>query len=158
MVLGHGRNSVFPSLRRLVRLGVGGRMASGKPFVSWIHRADYCRAIAWLLRNDGFSGVVNLAAPNPVTNAKMMRTLREVCGVPFGLPATRWMLEGGAFFLRTETELVLKSRRVISGRLLEGGFEFRFPDLRSAMAQLLVANVNRGASDRKRRADRLCLS
>lgn len=136
MVLGHGRNSVFPMLRRLVRLGLGGRMASGKQFVSWIHQEDFCRAIDWLSRNDDFRGVVNLAAPNPVTNAEMMRTLREVCGVPFELPAPRWMLAVGAFFLRTETELILKSRRVVPTRLLATGFEFRFPNLTCALENL----------------------
>jgi len=80
--------------------------------------------------------VVNLAAPNPVTNAEMMSTLCKVCRVPFGLPATRWMLEVGAFFLRTETELILKSRRVTPGRLLASGFQFRFPELRGATREL----------------------
>jgi uncharacterized protein (TIGR01777 family) len=136
MVLGHGANSVFPVLRRLVRFGLGGRMASGKQFVSWIHQEDFCRAIDWLMERDDVSGVVNLAAPNPVTNAEMMDTLREVCHTPFGLPASRWMLEMGAFFLRTETELIIKSRRVIPGRLAAAGLEFRFPNLRSAFENL----------------------
>ena len=142
MVLGHGPNSVFPMLQRLVRFGLGGRMASGKQFVSWIHEEDVCRAIDWLLQNEKFNGVVNLAAPNPVTNAEMMRTLREICGVPFGLPAELWMLEAGAFFLRTETELIIKSRRVIPGRLAAAGFEFRFPNLRSAFENLCGKDAN----------------
>jgi len=136
MVLGHGANSVFPVLRRLVRFGLGGKMAGGKQFVSWIHEEDFCRAIDWLLEQDSVSGVVNLAAPNPVTNEEMMDTLREVCRRPFGLPASRWMLEVGAFFLRTETELIIKSRRVIPGRLAAAGFEFRFPNLRGAFENL----------------------
>jgi len=136
MVLGSGSNSVFPMLRRLVRLGSGGRMASGAQFVSWIHEEDFCRAIEWLLDRDEFSGIVNLAAPNPVTNAEMMRALREICGVRLGLPATRWMLEVGAFFLRTETELIIKSRRVVPGRLLDAGFKFHFPHLREAFEDL----------------------
>ncbi|MBE0539761.1 MAG: TIGR01777 family protein [Verrucomicrobia bacterium] len=136
MVLGHGANSVFPVLRRLVRCGLGGKMGSGRQYVSWIHQEDFCRAIDWLLQAEQFSGVVNLAAPNPVTNAEMMRTLREICVVPIGLPATRWMLEAGAFLLRTETELILKSRRVIPGCLAAGGFEFRFPILRRAFENL----------------------
>jgi uncharacterized protein (TIGR01777 family) len=138
MVLGRGRNSVFPVLCRLTRLGLGGRMGSGRQFVSWIHEADFCRAIDWLLQHEEFSGPVNLAAPHPVTNGDMMRTLRELCGAPFGLPAAEWMLEVGAFFLRTETELVLKSRRVVPGRLLASGFSFQFPHLREAMSNLLA--------------------
>lgn len=136
MVLANEKNSVFPVLRRLARSGLGGKMGSGEQFVSWIHHADFCRAIEWIIAHDEMSGVVNLASPNPVTNVEMMRTLREVCGVPCGLPATRWMLETGAFFLRTETELIIKSRRVIPGRLAAAGFQFRFPHLRGAFEDL----------------------
>lgn len=136
MVLGHGANSVFPVLRRLVRFGLGGRMGSGRQFVSWIHETDSCRAIEFLIERDDVSGPVNLAAPNPMSNTEMMRTLREVCGVPFGLPAAEWMLEVGAMLLRTETELIIKSRRVVPGRLLAAGFEFQFPELRTAFQDL----------------------
>lgn len=136
MVLGSGQNSVFPMLRRLVRLGLGGRMGNGRQFVSWIHERDFCRAIEWLLAEDDFRGPANLAAPNPVPNAELMRTLRKVCRMPLGLPATRWMLEVGAFFLGTETELIIKSRRVVPGRLLAAGFEFEFPHLRGALEDL----------------------
>ena len=109
MVLGFGKNSVFPMLRRLARFGLGGKMASGRQFVSWIHEADYCRAVDWLISHTDLEGPVNLAAPNPVPNREMMGTLRQVCGARFGLPATKWMLEVGAFLLRTETELIIKS-------------------------------------------------
>lgn len=138
MVLGEGANSVFPVLRRLVRLGLGGRMGSGRQFVSWIHADDFCRAIDWILDHDELSGPVNVAGPNPLPNAEMMRILREVCGAPLGigLPATAAMLEIGAFFLRTETELILKSRRVVPGRLLEDGFAFAFPSFRDAVTDL----------------------
>jgi hypothetical protein len=136
MVLGLGKNSVFPVLRRLARLGLGGKMGDGKQYVSWMHQADYCRAIEWLIAHDEFSGPVNLVAPQPVPNQEMMRLLRRACGVPFGLPATRWMLEVGAFLLRTETELLIKSRRVVPGRLLNSGFSFRFPTLALAFEDL----------------------
>ncbi len=137
MVLGTGANSVLPTLLRLVRLGLGGRMANGQQFVSWIHEQDFCRAIECLLHHEEWTGIVNLAAPNPVTNAEMMATLRELCRVPFGLPAARWMLEIGAFVLRTETELMIKSRRVVSSLLSNAGFEFRFPLFRGAVIDLL---------------------
>ena len=136
MVLGLGKNSVFPVLRRLAKLGIGGRMGNGRQFVSWIHKTDYCRAVDWVISHDDFEGPVNLVGPNPIPNAEMMRTLRRVCGVPFGLPATNWMLEVGAFVLRTETELLIKSRRVIPGRLLKSGFEFQFPNIREAFEDL----------------------
>ena len=137
MVRGTGGNSVFPVLRRLVRLGLGGSLAGGRQFVSWIHERDFCRAIEWLIQRRDLSGIFNLAAPNPVTNAEMMRILRELCHVPFGLPASLRMLECGAFFLRTETELVIKSRRVVPGRLLKEGFAFEHPRLRPAFQGLL---------------------
>jgi uncharacterized protein len=136
MVLGRNTNSVFPMLRRLTRLGLGGKMGDGRQFVSWIHQDDFCRAIQWLLTNDALSGPVNVAAPNPVTNAEMMKIFRDVCGMPVGLPAANWMLEIGAFFLRTETELILKSRRVIPRRLTESGFTFGYPLLRAALEEL----------------------
>jgi len=139
MVLGHAKNSVFPMLRRLTRLGLGGRMGSGRQFVSWIHHEDFCRAIEWLIEHDDICGIVNVAAPNPLTNVEMMRLFRKQCGVPIGLPATVWMLEAGAVLLRTETELIIKSRRVLPGRLLALGFEFRFKEFAKALENLLQA-------------------
>ncbi len=136
MVLGHARNSVFPVLRRLARCGLGGRMGTGRQFVSWLHQTDFCRAVEWLIAHEEVSGPLNIAAPIPLPNAEMMRLFRELSGVPFGLPATEWMLEIGAFILRTETELILKSRRVIPGKLLGGGFEFHFPIMRAALENL----------------------
>ena len=136
MVLGMGKNSVFPVLRRLVRVGLGGRMGSGRQFVSWIHEVDYCRAVEWLIKHNDIHGPVNLTAPNPISNREMMRALRRICRMPFGLPATDWMLEVGAFFLRTETELIIKSRRVIPRRLLESDFQFRFASICEAFADL----------------------
>jgi hypothetical protein len=136
MVLGHAKNSVLPNLLRLARLGLGGSLAGGRQFVSWIHEADFCRAVEWIIEHESLSGPVNLAAPHPVPNTEFMATIRKVCHVPFGLPATRWMLEFGAFFLRTETELVIKSRRVVPGRLLANGFTFRHPQLLLAIEHL----------------------
>lgn len=136
MVLGHACNSVFPVLCRLARFGLGGRMGSGEQFVSWMHEADFCQAVEWIIAHEELAGPVNLAAPNPLPNAEMMRLFREAVGAPFGLPATEWMLEIGAVFLRTETELILKSRRVVPGQLLRSGFTFRFPTMREAIADL----------------------
>lgn len=138
MVLGQAKNSVLPNLLRLGRLGLGGSLAGGRQFVSWIHEEDFCRAVEWLIEHENLSGPVNLAAPEPVTNAEFMAVIREVCRVPFGLPAARWMLEVGAFVLRTETELVIKSRRVTPGKLLAGGFVFRHPRVLPAIEQLVA--------------------
>ena len=136
MVLGLGRNSVFPVLRRLTNLGLGGRQGCGKQFVSWIHVEDFCRAIEWIITHEDLSGPINQCAPNPLPNADMMKSFREVCRMRIGLPATEWMLEIGAFFLRTETELIFKSRRVVPGKLLASGFQFRFPTFREAIQNL----------------------
>jgi uncharacterized protein (TIGR01777 family) len=117
----------FDMLLKLVRLGLGGRFGDGKEYVSWIHDQDFVRTLDWLIQHDELEGPVNLAAPNPLPNAEFMQTLRKAWGIKFGIPATEWMLELGAFVLRSETELMLKSRRVIPPRLLNSGFIFQFP-------------------------------
>lgn len=127
MVMSPDRGGVFDLLRRLVRYGLGGRAGDGRQYVSWIHEEDFVRAVRWLIEREELTGAVNLAAPNPVPNSAFMRALREASGVPFGLPATELMLEAGAFLLRSETELILKSRRVIPGKLIGSGFDFHFP-------------------------------
>jgi uncharacterized protein (TIGR01777 family) len=127
---------VFPVLRRLARLGLGGAMGSGRQYVSWIHLADFCRAVEWIIAHDALNGPVNFAAPNPLPNRETMRLIRQNCGAPFGLPATEGMLEIGAFFLRTETELLLKSRRVVPGKLSASGFQFQFAELSPALKNL----------------------
>lgn len=127
MTMSPDRGGVFDVLLRLVRLGLGGRAGDGRQYVSWIHDVDFIRAIIWLIEHDDVEGPVNLAAPNPVPNAEFMRMLRAAWGQTVGLPAAQWMLEIGAFFLRTETELILKSRRVAPGRLMQAGFAFQFP-------------------------------
>jgi uncharacterized protein len=136
----HG--SVFPVLRRLVRLGLGGRMGTGSQYVSWIHELDFCRAVDWILADNNLAGLVNLAAPNPLPNRDMMRILRKTMGVSIGLPATAWMMEIGAFLLRTETELIIKSRRVVPERLSASGFEFHFPEFNKAAEDLVRCKRN----------------
>lgn len=127
MTMSADRGGVFDVLIGLVRHGLGGSSGDGRQFVSWIHKTDFIRAIQWLIGHDAVSGPVNLAAPNPLPNADFMRTLRDAWGIRFGLPAAKWMLEIGALFMRTETELILKSRRVVPGLLAQNGFTFQFP-------------------------------
>ena len=141
MVFSNTPGTVYRVLRRLVRLGLGGAQAGGEQYVSWIHETDFCRAVEWLLERDDVSGPVNLAAPRPLPNRAMMHVLRHALHRPLGLPATRGMLELGAFFLRTETELVIKSRRVVPRRLLDGGFQFQFDNLARAVAALESGNA-----------------
>lgn len=136
MVMSPDPGGIFDTLLGLVRFGLGGTCGSGRQYVSWIHEVDFIRAVYHLIDSDHLSGAVNLAAPQPLPNAAFMRTLREAWGARIGLPATAWMLEVGAVFMRTETELVLKSRRVVPGRLLDDGFEFAYPNWESAAAEL----------------------
>jgi uncharacterized protein (TIGR01777 family) len=136
MVMSPDRGGVFDTLLGLVRLGLGGRAASGRQYVSWIHDADFVRAVQWLMEREEIVGAVNLAAPGPLPNAAFMRAIRSAWGMPVGLPATSWMLEVGALAMRTETELVLKSRRVVPARLVGAGFAFRFPDWPTAAQDL----------------------
>jgi hypothetical protein len=130
------RGSAFDTLLGLVRMGLGGRSGDGRQYVSWIHPTDFVRAVTWLIERDGFSGPVNVCSPNPLPNADFMRALRRAWGARIGLPAARWMLEIGTLLMRTESELVLKSRRVIPGRLLEAGFTFDFPQWADAARDL----------------------
>jgi uncharacterized protein len=136
LIVSPDRGGIFDVLLGLVRHRLGGRMGDGRQYVSWIHDADFIRAIYWLNTHENLQGVVNLASPNPLPNAEFMRVLREAWGTRVGLPASRWMLEVATFFMRTETELVLKSRRVVAGRLLQDGFEFKFPDWNEAARDL----------------------
>jgi uncharacterized protein len=124
MTMSPDAGGIFDTLLGLVRHGLGGRAADGRQFVSWIHEADFVGAVRWLIDHQRIEGAVNLSSPHPLPNAEFMRVLREASGIPVGLPATRWMLEFGAMFMRTDTELVLKSRHVVPRRLLDDGFAF----------------------------------
>ena len=136
MTLSPDPGCVFDTLVGLVRRGLGGSFGDGRQFMSWIHYEDFVAAVRWLIDHEEIDGIVNVASPKPLPNAEFMRLLRGAWGVPFGLPAREWMLEIGAVFLRTETELILKSRRVVPGRLLERGFTFKFPSWDVASADL----------------------
>jgi uncharacterized protein len=136
MTMSPDRGGIFDVLLRLVRFGLGGNAGDGRQFVSWIHDQDFVAAVQWLIDHENISGPVNLASPNPLPYSEFMRTLRSEMGMPFGLPASKWMVEIGTFLLRTESELVLKSRRVIPTRLMESGFEFKYPIWRDAAKDL----------------------
>ena len=138
MTFSPDRGGVFDAFLGLVRFGLGGRQGDGTQFVSWIHEADFVRAVDLLITNEAFDGVVNVASPNPVPNCEFMRALRDAWGIRVGLPAPRWMLEIGTVLLRTESELVLKSRRVVPGRLMDAGFQFLFPEWPAAARDLVA--------------------
>ena len=136
VIMSPDRGGIFDVLLGLVRRGLGGQSGDGRQYVSWIHDADFIRAIYWLIEHEQLEGAVILASPRPLPNVEFMRALREAWGTRVGLPATKWMLEIATFFMRTETELVLKSRRVVPGRLLRDGFEFEFPNWKDAARDL----------------------
>ena len=137
MVMSPDRGGVFDMLSRLARLGLGGPVAGGRQYISWIHETDFARAVEFLIGRDDLAGAVNLAAPGPLPQREFMRELRSAWRMPVGLPATRWMAEIGAFALRSDTELLLKSRRVTPGRLTGAGFTFDHPRWRTAAADLV---------------------
>lgn len=147
MIMSPDRGGVFDYLSWMARLGLGGPIAGGAQYVSWIHEHDFVNAILRLIADDNLAGPINVAATDPVPQRKFMRSLRKAWRVPFGLPATAWMAEIGAFVLRSDTELLLKSRRVVPGRLAEAGFEFAYPHWPEAAAEL-VARRRSGPSPR----------
>jgi uncharacterized protein (TIGR01777 family) len=144
MTMSPDPEGIFATLLGLVRAGLGGQAADGRQFVSWIHEKDFVRAVRWIIDHEEISGPVNLAAPHPLPNADFMRILRAAAGRSFGLPATEWMLEIGALFLRTQTELILKSRRVVPARLLRSGFAFSYPTWPEAARELCQRWRKRG--------------
>ncbi len=137
LVMGSERGGPFAMLRRLARLGLGGAAGNGRQMVSWIHMTDWLRAVEFLLERMNLDGAVNVAAPEPLPNEAFMRELRRAAGMPVGLRQPRWLLEVGAVLLRTETELVLKSRWVVPARLQDAGFTFTYPSWPEAVAALI---------------------
>jgi uncharacterized protein (TIGR01777 family) len=136
MIMSPDRGGIFDTLLRLVRLGLGGPVAGGRQYVSWMHDADFVAAVRWLIARDDLAGAVNLAAPGPLPYGACMRALRRAWGTPVGLPAARWMVEVGALLMGSESELALKSRRVVPGVLARSGFTFQHPTWPEAAADL----------------------
>ena len=139
MVMSADRGGVFSVLAKMTRARLGGAIGSGRQYVSWIHVTDFINAIRFLIEKEDLDGPVNLAAPQPLPQREFQRQLRNAMGIRLGLPATKWMAEIGAFALRTDTELLLKSRRVIPGRLQDAGFQFKFEDWQRAARDLASA-------------------
>ncbi|RCW73232.1 TIGR01777 family oxidoreductase [Saliterribacillus persicus] len=135
IVLGPNGGVMTP-YKNLVKLGLGGKHGTGKQMFSWIHIEDLSRSIDFVHDRKNLEGVFNCSSPNPVTNQEFMRQLRDVMKKNYGLPANKWMLEAGAIALRTETELLLKSRWVVPERLIQVGFTFAFPTIRETFVDL----------------------
>lgn len=140
IVLGR-KDGAFPRLLNLVRLGMGGKQGDGMQYVSWIHEQDVALSIEWLLDQKEIKGVVNCTAPDAIKNNELMKSLRKVYGVPFGLPAPAWLLEIGAKIIGTETELILKSRWVKPSVLLNSGFKFQYGFIDNAIHDILSLRI-----------------
>jgi len=127
----------FPKLKLITKLGFGGKQGRGNQNVSWIHIDDFCKAIEHIIDHENMSGVINVTAPNPLPNEEFMRKLRKDMKISFGLNAPVWQLEIASVFLKTETELLLKSRNVYPEILIQNGFQFLYPAVEKAFEDLL---------------------
>jgi uncharacterized protein len=141
IVLGKDGGVVKP-LKNLVRFGLGGKQGRGNQMFSWIHIEDLYNIITFLQQREELNGIFNTSAPNPVDNKKLMQVFRKKMNMPLGIPAPEWLLKIGAVIIRTETELILKSRWVLPERLLMAGFKFKYPTLENALNEI-VTNVPR---------------
>ncbi len=136
LVLGK-KEGVFPRLRNLTRAGLGGKQGNGKQWVSWIHEADVVNMIEWIATHRDIEGIINCTAPVPLKNNELMQLIRKGLNMPIGLPSPAWLLELGAIVIRTETELILKSRWVLPRRILKTGFQFQYPEASAAINNLI---------------------
>ena len=135
-VLGHG-GGALPTLARLVKFGLGGKISHGQQGLSWLHEQDMNRIMLRAIEDTSMTGTYIASAPNPVSNEVFMRALRRTLRMPIGLPAAAWMVRIGApLIARTDPELALYGRYVKSQRLEEEHFEFEFPDLDDALANI----------------------
>ncbi|WP_024772075.1 TIGR01777 family oxidoreductase [Aquimarina macrocephali] len=136
IVLGK-KGGALPSILNLTKIGLGGKQGYGNQKLSWIHELDFARSIEFIINTPSIEGVVNIVSPKPVTNSTFMKTLRRVAKIPFGIPISKPILEFGARIIKTETELILKSRNVIPSKLIHNGFRFLYPDIKPALITLI---------------------
>lgn len=133
-----GKNGgAFPKFKQITKLGLGGKQGRGNQMMSWIHIDDFCEAVNFIIQNEKLEGAINITAPKPFSNKQMMNQLQKKLKVPFGIPSSIWLLELASIFIKTETELMLKSRNVYPEVLLENGFKFRYPSFDNALNQLV---------------------
>jgi uncharacterized protein len=135
IVLGKNGGAFIP-LKTLAKIGFGGKQGKGNQFISWIHEEDFANAVEFIIQKE-MTGVINIVSPEPIANADFMQKLQKAVGIPFGIPINTILLKIGAAIIRTETELVLKSRNVIPKKLLANGFKFKFGNLDNAFQNLV---------------------
>lgn len=136
IVLGKTGGAVKPLLT-LAKLFMGGKQAGGEQFFSWVHEEDFAGMVEFIINHEELSGPINMAAIKPSRNKDVMKAIRKAVHRPFGLPMPKWMLEIGARIIRTETELITKSRNVIPKKLTDAGFRHKYGDLESALKQIV---------------------
>jgi uncharacterized protein (TIGR01777 family) len=136
IVLGED-GGAFPVMKKMVKFLLGGKQGKGNQMISWIHIDDFNKAVDHVVSHKEIEGVINIGSPNPIRNEAFMKKLRSACKRPFGLPAPKWLLKFGARIIKTETELILKSRFIQPEKLIESGFEFSYPTIDSAMSDLV---------------------
>ena len=145
IVLGKDGGVMTP-LKKLVQFGLGGRQGKGNQMFSWVHIEDVYQVILFLIKHESLKGIFNCSSPNPVTNQILMKTLRNVMHVKVGLPSPEWLLRPGALLIRTETELILKSRWVLPDRLLNAGYTFTYPYLQQALEAIVGKTIKKEIS------------
>ena len=143
------KKGYFDILLYLARRGMRGPVAGGKQYVSWIHVTDFIRAIEFVIFNENIKGIINFSSPHPMPQKDFMSHIRSACGTKVYFPITKWMSEIGAIFLKTDTELVLKSRRVVPKKLLSNGFQFQFPHWPEAVADMICKYNEEISSEKK---------
>lgn len=136
VVLGKDGGALQPFLR-LARLGLGGTQGSGKQWFSWIHIEDIYGIIRFAMEHPELSGPVNTTAPNPLRNADFMKRVRRAVGMPIGIPAPGFGIQMGAMLLGIESDIILKSLYVLPKKLDQAGYAFRYPDIDSALADIV---------------------
>ncbi|HLK13791.1 MAG TPA: TIGR01777 family oxidoreductase [Fimbriimonadaceae bacterium] len=137
IVMSPDKGGPFEHFAKAAKWGVGGRVGTGKQYVSWIHEEDFANAVWFLMEQEEISGPVNMTAPSPLPNWEFMEDVREAFGTRIGLPVPRWLLEPTMALMKSESELLLKSRRVIPGKLLNAGFEFKYETWGKACNELM---------------------
>lgn len=136
IVLGKG-GGAFSPLKNLVHFGLGGKQGNGNQMFSWLHIEDLFNIIQFINGHSELDGIFNCSSPTAITNKFLMKTLREKLKIPFGFPSPKWLLEIGAVLIKTETELILKSRWVLPERLLKLGYDFKYPNIERAIENIL---------------------
>ena len=136
IVLGN-EGGAFVPLKNLVKFGLGGAQGNGQQMFSWLHIEDLKNMLVFIMQNEQLNGAVNCVSPHAIQNKTMMQALRKAMHKPIGLPTPKWLLQLGARLIKTETELVLKSRWIYPETLLKNGFQFQYPTIELALKDLI---------------------